>query len=141
MEYLTPTSTLMQKVGEFKDKNRGHEHFNHLTAMAEGMSLLVLDGESSFSFIAVQILGWVAVEPAPAPFAKEMVGGAQFWTNKILKEFRGKCFPSIPQPYTFPALTTRDSTQEAFVSNLTDFLKGIPPYIIQHHTTGLTWGK
>eukprot|EP01128_Nolandella_sp_AFSM9_P010313 TRINITY_DN70_c0_g1_i1.p1 TRINITY_DN70_c0_g1~~TRINITY_DN70_c0_g1_i1.p1 ORF type:complete len:723 (-),score=265.99 TRINITY_DN70_c0_g1_i1:83-2251(-) len=108
MEYLKPTSILMAKVGEFKDSNRGHKDFNHLTALAE----------------AVQVLGWVAVEPAPAPFAKEMVGGAQFWTNKILKEYRGK-----------------DATHEAYVKNLIGFLSGLAPYIIQHHTTGLTWGK
>lgn len=31
------------------------------------------------------------MEPAPAPYAKEMVGAAQFYTNKILKEHKGKC--------------------------------------------------
>jgi hypothetical protein len=105
---LGPVSELMGKVGEFKDKNNRSPYINHLTAVAE----------------AVQILGWVAVEPAPGPYAKEMLGAAEFYTNKVLKEYKGK-----------------DETHVAYVNGLVGFLKALHPYILAHHTTGLTWGK
>jgi len=105
---LGPVSELMGKVGEVKEKNARHANINHLTAVAE----------------AVQILGWVAVEPAPGPYAKEMLGAAEFYTNKVLKDYKGK-----------------DETHVSYVNGLVGFLKALNPYIIAHHTTGLTWGK
>lgn len=39
----------------------------------------------------VPALGWLVVEPTPGPYVKEMIGAAQFWTNKILKDYKGKC--------------------------------------------------
>jgi len=105
---LTPISELMAKVSEYKEKNPKHAHSNHLSAVAEGIA----------------ILGWVAVEPAPGPFAKETVGSSEFWSNKILKEVRGK-----------------DETQENWVKSFNGFLRAFQPYIQQYHTTGLTWAK
>jgi len=105
---LGPISELMMKAGELKEKNRKETTFNHLSAVAEG----------------VNILGWVAVEPAPAPFAKEAIGSSEFWSNKILKEVRGK-----------------DETQENWVKAFNGFLKALVPYVQQHHTTGLSWAK
>jgi len=105
---LAPISAEMTKISEIKEKNRKSPHWNHLSAVAEGIS----------------ILGWVTVEPTPGPFAKEAVGSSEFWSNKILKEVRGK-----------------DETQENWVKSYNGFLKGVVTYIQQHHTTGLTWGK
>jgi len=105
---LTPISEVIAKVGEIKEKNRKDAKFNHLSTVAEGIS----------------ILGWVAVEPTPAPFAKEAIGSSEFWSNKILKEVRGK-----------------DETQENWIKAFNGFLKALPPYIQQHHTTGLSWAK
>eukprot|EP01125_Pyxidicula_operculata_P019322 TRINITY_DN6_c0_g1_i1.p1 TRINITY_DN6_c0_g1~~TRINITY_DN6_c0_g1_i1.p1 ORF type:complete len:723 (-),score=287.52 TRINITY_DN6_c0_g1_i1:100-2268(-) len=104
---LEPISNLMTKVGEFKDKNRGKPNFDHLSAVAEG----------------VPILGWVCVEPTPGPYAKETIAGAQFYTNKVLKEWRGK-----------------DANQELWVKSFVSFLEGLHKYIVAHHTTGLSWG-
>jgi len=98
----------MAKVSEYKEKNPKHAHSNHLTTVAEGIA----------------VLGWVAVEPAPGPFAKETVGSSEFWSNKILKEVRGK-----------------DETQENWVKSFNGFLRAFQPYIQQYHTTGLTWAK
>jgi len=105
---LGPISELMVKVAEIKEKNRGHQNWNHLSTVSEG----------------IQILGWVAVEPKPGPFAKDAIGGSEFWSNKILKDFKGK-----------------DESQVNWVKGFNGFLKAIPPYIAQYHTTGLAWSK
>ena len=36
------------------------------------------------------MLGWVAVSPAPAPFVKEMNDAGQFYTNRVLKDWKDK---------------------------------------------------
>jgi len=105
---IQPISDLMTKAAEIKDKNRGHKHFNHLNTVAEG----------------IQVLGWICVEPAPGPFLKDLIGGSEFWSNKILKDFKGK-----------------DEDQVNWVKGFNGFLKALPPYIQQHHTTGLAWKK
>jgi len=105
---LGPISEIITKVGEIKEKNRKDAKFNHLNTVAEG----------------INILGWVAVEPTPGPFAKDVIPSSEFWSNKILKEVRGK-----------------DETQENWVKAFNGFLKALPPYIQQHHTTGLSWAK
>lgn len=109
-ELLAPVAALMGEVGELKEKNPKDACAWHLSALAE----------------AVQAFGWVAVEPAPAPYAKEIIGAAAFWTNKILKEHKGK---------------DGGDKHVAFVTALTGFLNALPPYIAQWHTTGLSYGK
>lgn len=42
---LTPLSLALAKVVEFRDKNRSHPHFNHLSVISEG----------------IPALGWVSV--------------------------------------------------------------------------------
>jgi adenylyl cyclase-associated protein len=40
MELLTPTSTLLNELKVFKDKNRTSKQFNHLSGVSEGASAL-----------------------------------------------------------------------------------------------------
>ena len=58
----------------FKDKNRKSEYFNHLSAISE----------------SIGALGWIAITPAPSPFVKEMADSAQFYTNRVLKDYKEK---------------------------------------------------
>ncbi|KAM9321564.1 adenylyl cyclase-associated protein 1 [Gastrophryne carolinensis] len=69
---LTPLSSKIQSVQEFREKNRGSKQFNHLSAISE----------------SVPALGWVAVAPKPGPFVKEMNDAAMFYTNRVLKDFK-----------------------------------------------------
>jgi hypothetical protein len=39
---------------------------------------------------SIGALGWIAVQPAPAPYIKEMSDSAQFYTNRVLKDFKEK---------------------------------------------------
>jgi hypothetical protein len=57
----------------------------------------------------------------PANCAKDAIGAAEFWTNKIRKDFKD------------------DEVQEDFCSNVKKCLKELAEYIEKYHKTGLTW--
>ena len=57
---------------EFRDKNRGSKQFNHLSAVSE----------------AVPAFGWVCVAPRPLDYMGEMIGAADFYLNRVLKDFK-----------------------------------------------------
>lgn len=71
---LAPLSTQIQQIQEFREKNRGSLFFNHLSAISE----------------SIPALGWVAVSPTPAPYVKEMNDAGQFYTNRVLKDWKEK---------------------------------------------------
>lgn len=94
------------EIGKLKDKSRTSKVFNHLSAVADGIGAL----------------NWVAVTPTPAPFIGDMIGGAEFYTNRILKDFKGK-----------------DETQVSWAQGWSTFLRELQKYVKANHTTGLSW--
>merc|ERR1712000_618658 len=105
---LEPTSKSVGEVISVRDSNRGNEMWNQLSALSE----------------TAPAFGWVTVSPTPAPFVNEFKGNGEFYTNKILREFKGK-----------------DEDQVAWVNALKGFFTGLVAFIKQHHTTGLVWKK
>jgi len=103
---LKPTSDLMGEVVALRDKSRTSKFFNNLSAISEG----------------IPALGWVLVEKTPGPHVAETRGSSEFYSNRILKDFKGK-----------------DETQVAFVTHFNTFLKDLQTYIKNYHTTGLSW--
>jgi len=103
---INPISEVMGKITDLESKYRGKDHVNHLKTVSE----------------ATQALGWVCVEPTPGPFVKETIGASEFWSNKILKDFKGK-----------------DENHVNWVKGFNGFLKALETYIRAHHTTGLSW--
>lgn len=69
---LKPLSDAMGAISEFRDKNRPSKCFNHLSAVSE----------------AVPAFGWVAVAPRPLDYMGEMIGAADFYINRVLKDFK-----------------------------------------------------
>ncbi|KAM3928859.1 adenylyl cyclase-associated protein 2 [Leptodactylus fuscus] len=69
---LKPISEKILEVQTFREKNRGSQMFNHLSAISE----------------SIPALGWIAVAPAPGPFVKEMADAAAFYTNRVLKDYK-----------------------------------------------------
>ncbi|XP_077193708.1 adenylyl cyclase-associated protein 1 [Paroedura picta] len=69
---LKPISEQIQVVQDFREKNRGSELFNHLSAVSE----------------SIPALGWVAMAPKPGPYVKEMTDAAMFYGNRVLKEYK-----------------------------------------------------
>ncbi|XP_006562126.2 adenylyl cyclase-associated protein 1 isoform X2 [Apis mellifera] len=105
---LAPTSTQIQQIQEFREKNRGSQFFNHLSAISE----------------SIPALGWVAVSPTPAPYVKEMNDAGQFYTNRVLKEWKEK-----------------DKVHAEWCKAWIQTLSDLQQYVRQHHTTGLVWAK
>jgi len=103
---IKPTSDLITKIGGLKDSNRSSKFMNNLATISEGISAL----------------GWVVVSPTPGPYVADMRGGSEFYSNRILKEFKGK-----------------DQNQVDFVTHYNNFLKELQAYIKKYHTTGLSW--
>ncbi|XP_012220728.2 adenylyl cyclase-associated protein 1 isoform X1 [Linepithema humile] len=109
IKLLGPMSVVISKIQHFREEKRCLTNFfNHLSAVSE----------------SIPALGWVAMSPAPAPFVKEMNDAGQFYTNRVLKDWKEK--DKIHVDWC-----------KAWVQTLTD----LQQYIRQYHTTGLVWGK
>ncbi|KAJ8670581.1 hypothetical protein QAD02_001840 [Eretmocerus hayati] len=105
---LGPTSAQIQEIQEFREKHRGSPLFNHLSAISE----------------SIPALGWVAVSPTPAPYVKEMNDAGQFYTNRVLKDWKEK-----------------DKTHVEWCKAWVKILTDLQQFVRQHHTTGLVWAK
>ncbi|CAH3188841.1 unnamed protein product [Porites evermanni] len=105
---LKPLGDAISEVQGFREKNRSSKLFNNLSAVSE----------------AIPALGWVSVSPTPAPYVKEMLDAAQFYMNRVLKDFKGK-----------------DEKHVNWVNCLKAALSDLQAYVKAHHTTGLVWSK
>lgn len=105
-ELLQPTSVEIAAIQEFREKNRSSAHFNHLSAISE----------------SIPALGWVCVAPTPGPHVKEMNDAGQFYTNRVLKDWKDKDVKHV-------------EWARSWVQTLTELQK----FVRQHHTTGLVW--
>uniref|UniRef100_A0A1W7RB49 Adenylate cyclase-associated protein n=1 Tax=Hadrurus spadix TaxID=141984 RepID=A0A1W7RB49_9SCOR len=103
---LKPTSDQIQAIQTFRECNRSSIFFNHLSAISESISAL----------------GWVTVSPTPGPFVKEMSDASQFYTNRVLKDYKDK-----------------DKIHVDWTRAWLQVLSELQAYIKQHFTTGLTW--
>jgi len=103
---LAPSVKLIGEITAIRDKNRTSKQFNHLSTISEG----------------VPAFGWVVVSPTPGPYVNEARASSEFYSNKILVEFKKK-----------------DETQVEWVSHWNNFLKELAAYIKKHHTTELSW--
>uniref|UniRef100_A0A1B6FWV4 Adenylyl cyclase-associated protein n=2 Tax=Cuerna arida TaxID=1464854 RepID=A0A1B6FWV4_9HEMI len=107
-QLLQPTSLKIQAIQELREKNRTSQYFNHLSAISE----------------SIPALGWVTISPAPAPYIKEMNDAGQFYTNRVLKDWKQK-----------------DQRHVDWVKAWVETLTELQGFVKQHHTTGLVWAK
>jgi len=72
---FAPIAQAQDNIGKIQEEKSVHSSawFNHCAAVAGGIAAF----------------NWVFAEPTPAPFVGEMRASGQFYSNKILKEFRG----------------------------------------------------
>ncbi|PRP88631.1 hypothetical protein PROFUN_03042 [Planoprotostelium fungivorum] len=105
---LGPTSELMGQITGVKEskESRSSKNPNNLATVAEGVSAL----------------GWVCIAPTPGPHVAESRGSAEFYSNRILKEFKGN-----------------NQNQVDFVTHFVNFLKELQVFVKKNHTTGLSW--
>ena len=70
----------------------------------------------------MQALSWILITPTPGPHVKEMKDAAMFYTNRVLKEYKGK-----------------NEDHVNWTKMLLGMLNELIQYIKAHHTTGLVW--
>mmetsp|Transcript_33264 Transcript_33264/g.93259 ORF Transcript_33264/g.93259 Transcript_33264/m.93259 type:complete len:478 (+) Transcript_33264:133-1566(+) len=105
---VAPLAAVMKNIKELRESNRRDKQWEHLSTLSE----------------ACAYFNWVVVEPTPAPFTKESLDASLFWSNKILKLYKGK-----------------EQQQVDWCNQLKEFFQEVQKYIKQYHTTGLTWNK
>jgi adenylyl cyclase-associated protein len=72
-DLLTDLHKATDTINNLRESNRASPLFNHLSAVAEG----------------IFALAWL-FELKPAAFVNEMVGGIEYYGNKVLKEYKEK---------------------------------------------------
>jgi adenylyl cyclase-associated protein len=105
---LKPISDIIQEIVKLSQMNRSSPFFNHLSTVTEG----------------IPSLGWLAVEPKPAPFIGEMKDAATFYSNRILKEWKDK-----------------DKNHVEWANSFISILLDLQTFVKNNHTTGLKWSS
>lgn len=106
MQLLKPLQEQLQAVDELRDANRASPYFNHLSAISE----------------SIPALAWVTLPAKPHKHVEEMYGTAQYWGNRVLKEYREK-----------------DPKQVEWVQAYYKIFKDLIDYVQQNFAAGVTW--
>ncbi|CAO3650261.1 unnamed protein product [Cunninghamella blakesleeana] len=103
---FTPLNKAITDIEEIKDKNRGHPFFNHLS--------LVGSAASAFA--------WFAFEPTPVPHIREMKDAGQFYSNRVIKEYKEK-----------------DAVHVEWARAYLNIFEQLATFVKETYPTGLTW--
>ncbi|OKO93316.1 Adenylyl cyclase-associated protein [Penicillium subrubescens] len=106
-ELMTELHKASDSINNIKESNRASPLFNHLSAVAEG----------------IVALGWF-FETKPAEFVSEMIGGIEYYGNKVLKEYKEK-----------------DRTHVEYIQAYYQNFKALSAYLKKHYPKGLTWNN
>ncbi|KAL4795654.1 adenylate cyclase associated N terminal-domain-containing protein [Aspergillus venezuelensis] len=104
-ELMTELHTASDAINNIRESNRASPLVDHLSAVAEG----------------IVALGWF-FDPKPADFVGEMLGGIQYYGNKVLKEYKEK-----------------DRTHYDYIQAYYQIFKSLSAYLRNHYPKGLTW--
>jgi adenylyl cyclase-associated protein len=74
MDTLKDLQRTMTTVDDIRQGNRASPFKDHLAMVADGAGSMA----------------WVTIEPKPAEYIAELLGGAQMYGNKVLKQFKEK---------------------------------------------------
>ncbi|MCJ1431539.1 hypothetical protein MMC27_000892 [Xylographa pallens] len=108
MEILKELQSTIGIVNDIRVANRGSPYFNHLTMVSEGIAML----------------GWVTIDPKPVDFVNETLSSAQFYGNRVLKEYKDK-----------------DHSHVEWVQGFYRIFKSLVEYIKNHYPSGVTWNN
>ena len=73
-EAIKPMQEACGEVNSIKEANRGGAVYNQLATVAE----------------SIEVIGWFGAEAKPHKQVEEALGSAQYWGNRVLKEFKEK---------------------------------------------------
>lgn len=99
---LEPINANISQIVELKDENRKSPFFNHLNTIGEGSP----------------VLGWILTE-TPVSMIPEYKDSAKFWSDRILKEFKGK-----------------DAIHVQWVMEFSEIFDALKDYVKKYHATG-----
>lgn len=105
LELLSKITNPLQDVVSIRESNRTSPQTNHLAAVAEGAPALT----------------WPCVT-LPVGYVRDYKDSAQFYSNRVLKEFKEV-----------------DKSHVEWVQSFTKALTGLEAYVKKHHTTGPAW--
>lgn len=106
--FLNAMNSITEKViliNQLKDDNRGSIFLPYLNAVAEGSPLL----------------GWVTIEK-PMSLVSDFKDASQFWTNRILRDFKES-----------------DPKSHQWVAQFLSLFDNVKDYIKEYHTIGVSW--
>ncbi|KAJ5578249.1 uncharacterized protein N7459_007213 [Penicillium hispanicum] len=106
-ELMTDLHKASDSINNVRESNRASPLFNHLSAVAEG----------------IVALGWF-FESKPAEFVTDMIGGIEYYGNKVLKEYKEK-----------------DRTHIEYIQAYYQNFKALSAYLKKHYPKGLTWNN
>ncbi|CAO3702722.1 unnamed protein product [Rhizopus stolonifer] len=106
MKLLEPIQKALSEIVNLKDANRPDVLFNHLSAVAEG----------------IPALGWFTCEPKPVPFIKDMKDSAQFYSNRVIKEYKEK-----------------EPQHVAWCRSYIELIENLSIFVKENFPTGLSW--
>ena len=72
MDLLQDLQQDMSSVGDMRDNHRGSKMKEHLAMVGEGISALQ----------------WLVMDGKPGDYVGEVIGGAQMYGNRVLKEYK-----------------------------------------------------
>lgn len=78
-------------------------------------------------------------ENKPGAYVTEIKDTAQFYGNRIIKEFKEKWVDMNPPVYPYSLFLGRDKTHVEWVKAFTAIFDDMKKYVMEHHTTGLVW--
>lgn len=106
-ELLEPLQAAIERIARAK-VTHGKEAawINHLSAIAEG----------------APCVGWVTVEPKPAAYVNDVKESIKFFTDRVLKEYKGK-----------------DPKHAEWVRAFLAVLEEMKRYVLENHPVGLAW--
>ncbi|CAI7567203.1 unnamed protein product [Penicillium discolor] len=106
-ELMTDLHKASDNINNIRESNRASPLFNHLSAVAEG----------------IIALAWF-FESKPAEYVTDMIGGIEYYGNKVLKEYKDK-----------------DRAHVEYIKAYYQNFKALAVYLKKHFPQGLTWNN
>lgn len=69
---IKPMQEACAEVSKIKESNRGKPQYDHLATVAE----------------SIEVIGWFSVDGKPHKQIEDGMGSAQYWGNRILKNYK-----------------------------------------------------
>jgi len=113
----------LMAVTSIKEQNRGAPVFHHLSAVSEG----------------AMVLAWVTVDNRPYKHVDESMGAAQFFGNRVLKEYKEKYGDHATVTTRLANSAPRDPQQVEWIQSFYQIFKDLSEYVQNNFKSGIPW--